>query len=152
MYHSQGSAYERDLSNHKMNLGGPSRSVYPICLAFDGTALKPGFEVDDRTKRVIRGSWDYDVDYIQANTDPKPEDLRGSIVTEAVVSYLTTLCNKVSMPVAVDYLTKAGITGTLMKEFFINTMLTCQLCLHCLDGVENVKNIVKYKHECSSIC
>lgn len=27
--------------------------VYPVCMAFDGTALKPGFEVYDRTKLVV---------------------------------------------------------------------------------------------------
>lgn len=116
MCHSQGSAYQKDLSNYKMNLGGPSRSVrqlvkgdFTISNGVIGKLLSTflqlingRFEVDDRTKRVIGGSRDYDVVYIKANPDPKPEDLRGSIVTEAAVSYLTTLCNKVSMPVAIN--------------------------------------------------
>jgi len=44
--------------------------VFPACLAMDGTALKPAFEVDDRTKRVVGGMKDYDLGFIKANPTP----------------------------------------------------------------------------------
>ena len=42
---------------------------------------------------------------------PYPKMLKGLIVTEPVVGSITTLDNKVPLPVSVDYTTKAEKTG-----------------------------------------
>ena len=45
-----------------------------------------------------------DIQFVKSNPSPSPEFLKKNVITEANVSFLTTLCDTVSMPVAVEYL------------------------------------------------
>lgn len=55
-----------------------------------------------------------DLDYIKKNPKPSPEHLKENIITEAIVSSLTSLDNFCSLPIAVDYATQSGKTGQTM--------------------------------------
>ena len=122
------------LTDKRMNLEGPSESVcakyqagytpesgvikplslghelmvIPCALANDGTVLKPAIEFDPRLKENIGLKTPVDINFVQRNPSPSPEYLKENIVTEAIVSSLTSLDNFCSLPVAVDYTTQSG--------------------------------------------
>jgi hypothetical protein len=92
--------------------------------------------VDDRTKRVVGGMEDYDLGFIKVNPTPTPEFIRANIISEVVVSYLTTLCNTISMPIATHFLAKAGKSGTFMKKMLHDNIICSQVCLNCLPSLD----------------
>jgi len=63
------------------------------------------------------------------------------VITEANVSFLTTLCDTVSMPVAVKYLTKTGKSGQDMLNMFAKQIDVLQSCKACLEKTRFVKLI-----------
>ncbi|XP_063412869.1 uncharacterized protein LOC134695518 [Mytilus trossulus] len=126
--------------------------VYPVSMAIDGTALKAAFEVDERTKKVVGCVDDYDIAYVKNNPNPSPDELKSKIVTEAVVFYLISICNKLSMPIAVYYLSKSGKTGIFMKELFLNSIMKCQICFNCLKGLQTQDGVIKEFGCCISVC
>lgn len=92
--------------------------VTPCAFANDGTSLKPAIEFDSRLKENVGLKFKVDLAYIKEHTDPSADDLRNNIITEAIVSSLTTLDNKFSLPCAVDYGTQKGKTGEAMANEF----------------------------------
>ena len=83
-----------------------------------GTALKPAIEFDSRLKVNVGLTTPVDPRYVLKTTSPSPYFLKENIVTEALVSFLTSLVNFGSLPVAVDYTPQAGKTGPHMAELF----------------------------------
>ena len=82
-----------------------------------------------------------------------PEFLRENIVTEAIVSSLTSLDNFCSLPVAVDYTTQRGKMGEAMAELFENHIRTLQACESCQKQAPDQHHILKYEQiHCSSYC
>ena len=61
-----------------------------------GQPLKPAIEFDVGLKFPV------DLDYIKRNPKPCPGDLKENIITEAIVSSLTSLDNFCPQPVSVD--------------------------------------------------
>ena len=102
--------------------------VIPRALANDGTALKPAIEFDSRIKENVGLKFKVDLDYIKKNPKPSPEHLKENIITEAIVSSLTSLDNFCSLPVAVDYATQSGKTGQTMTTIFEEYIKTLQAC------------------------
>ena len=94
--------------------------VIGAALENDGTALKPGIHFDDRVKKNVGLKQEVDLTFVKENPNPTPEFLKANILTEANVSFVTSLCNGVSMPIATNYFTKSGKTGEEMKDFFLN--------------------------------
>ena len=81
-------------------------TVFPCALVNDGTALKLAIEFNSRLKENVGLKTTVDIIYyVKANPSPSPEFLRENIVTEAIVSSLTSLDNFCSLPVAIDYTT-----------------------------------------------
>ena len=85
--------------------------MIPCAFANDGTALKPAIEFDQRLKENVGLAIKADLPYVKQNEIPSPEVLKESIITEAIVSSLTTLDNKCSLPCIIDYATQNGKTG-----------------------------------------
>ena len=85
--------------------------MFPVAIANDGTALKAGLRFDERIKRVVGLNVDVDLKFALDNPEPTSEFLKQAVVTEANVSFLTTLDNEVAMPCSVEYMSKAGKTG-----------------------------------------
>ena len=50
------------------------------------------------------------------------------MITEANVSFLSALCDNLSMPVAVEYMTKAGKTGPEVLDMLTRHVDVIQCC------------------------
>ena len=72
--------------------------VTPCVLANDGTALKPDFQFDRRTKKNAGPDFHVDVAYVHENPEPSPEYLSNHIITEVLVSSATLLDNSCDLP------------------------------------------------------
>ena len=92
--------------------------VFACCYSKDGTTLKASVEFDPVTKRNIGLTVPVDLNFVKEDDPPDPKMLQELIVTEAVLGSITMLDNKVSVPVPVDYTTKAEKTGENMEEMF----------------------------------
>lgn len=93
-------------------------TVFPSVYANEGTALKPGIEFDPREKKNVGLTVRTDIPFVRQNPHPTPEFLKTNIVTEVLVSSVTTLDNSTSLPCAVNYVSKAGKSGEEMKSPF----------------------------------
>ena len=109
-----------ETSNVQPFLETDSVKVIGVALENDGTALKPGIQFDDRVKKNVGLKQDVDLKFVKDNPNPTPEFLKANILTEANVSFVTSLCNGVSMPIATSYFTKSRKTGEEMNDFFLN--------------------------------
>ncbi len=87
----------------------PNLTMIPCAFGNDGMALKPAIEFDSRLKENIGLTTPVDLRYMQKK--PSRDFLKENIVTEALVSSLTSLDNFCSLPVAVRMST--GFTHTL---------------------------------------
>lgn len=75
----------------------PITKVFPVAIANDGTALKAGLRFDKHIKRVVGLNVDVDFAFTLANPDPTSEFLEQVVVTEANMSFLTTLDKEVAL-------------------------------------------------------
>ena len=126
--------------------------VYPCALANDGTSLKPSIEFDERLKTNVGLLFNVDFDYITENPVPDPHFLDENIVTEALVSSITSLDNEVSLPCAVEYSAKKGKTGEAMFEMFTRQVKVVQLCMECVKKGKFNENIITDDGICTSSC
>ena len=131
-----------ETSNVQPILETDAVKVIGVALENDGTALKPGIQFDDRVKKNVGLNQDVDLKFVKDNPNPTPEFLKTNILTEANVSFVTSLCNGLSMPIATSYFTKSGKTGEEMKDFFIEQTKTLQICKACLEKVRSDDNTV----------
>ena len=102
--------------------------VYPCVCSNDEAALKPAFEFSVGYKTNVGLSVTVDMDFIKANTPPDPKILSDLIITEAVVGNITSLDNKVSLPVSVAYSTKSGKSEGNLTKMFTNHIKILQMC------------------------
>ena len=111
-----------DMSNVPPFLETESVKVIGVAMENDGTPLKPGIQFDERMNKNVGLKQDVGIKFVRDNPNPTSQFLRESILTEANVSFITSLCNNLSMPVAVSYLTKSGKTGEdISEKFFPST-------------------------------
>lgn len=118
-------------SQPKSLIETPKLNVIPCPLANDGMALKPGIDCNSRLKGNIDLKTPVDIHYAKENPSPTLDYLNNDIVTEAIVSSLTSFDNFCSFPVAVDYCTQSGKIGQAMADLFrehIKTLQTCESC------------------------
>ena len=119
-------------------------TVFPCALANDGTALKPAIEFDSRLKENVGLKTTVDIIYyVKANPSPSPEFLRENLVTEAIVSSLTSLDNFCSLPVAINYTTQRGKTAEAMAKLFENHNKTLQACESCQNQAPDQHHILE---------
>ena len=125
----------------------------PCAYASDGTALKPAIEFDSRLKQNIGLAIKVDLSYVKKTIIPSPDELKKNIITEAIVSSLTTLDNKISLPCAVEYSTRKGKTGDAMCSSFKKQIKTHQICQPCQMKMHHQRNILKPDdNKCESFC
>lgn len=128
--------------------------VVPCALANDGTALKPSIQFDPRTKQNVGLTLNVDATFVQENPQPSPEFLSAHIITEALVSSVTTLDNSCSLPCAVEYVAKRGKTGEEMKNRFDTTCKLLHVCEACRNMVPSIENTMSLEgiNICDSAC
>lgn len=100
--------------------------VYPCCYSNDGTALKPAFEFDPVVKKDVGLTVPVDLDPLD------PQLVKELIVTEAVVGSITSLYDKISLPVSVEYTPKARKKDQSL-EMFTKHVKTLQICESCTE-------------------
>lgn len=119
----------------------PKAKVIGAAMQNDGTALQPGILFDEALKCNVGLTPKIDIQFVKKNPSPSPEFLNENVITEANVSFLTTLCDSVSMPVAVEYLTKTGKSGQDMLNMFAKQIDALQSCKACLEKTSSVELI-----------
>lgn len=140
-------------SEAKPLIATPKLTVIPCAFANDGTALKPAIEFDPRLKQNIGLTTPVDLRYALENPTPSPDYLKENIVTEAIVSSLTSLDNFCSLPVAVDYTSQGGKTGEFMVNFFQEHIKTLQTCESCQEKTPHRRHIISsLEPQCNSYC
>ena len=128
-------------------------TVYPCSLANDGTAIKPAIEFDERLKENVGLTFNLDIDYVRRNPKPSADFLKENLVTEAIVSSVTNIDNKCSLPCAVEYSTKSGKTAESCHNMFIEQVKILQTCKSCHNRASSSKNILgKCFQQCQSFC
>lgn len=100
-------------------------NIYGAVLQNNGTALQPEIQFDDIQKRNVGVKTKVDLKFVKENPSPTPEFLKENVITEANVSLLTSLSNSITMPVAVEYMTKSGKDGIGMVNCLRNKFLSC---------------------------
>ena len=63
------------------------------------------------------------------DSPPDPQMLYEKVVTEAVVSSIAIINNKMSLPVTVDYFPKSRRKGNALTEVFMQHLRILQMCL-----------------------
>jgi hypothetical protein len=111
----------------------PSIKVFGAVMQNDGTALQPGILFDEGLKCNVGLKTKVDLQFVKDNPSPVATFLKSDVITEANVSIVTTLCDTISMPMAVEYVTKAGKTGEDMLEMFANQIESLQCCQACVE-------------------
>ena len=73
------------------------------------------------------------LDFVKEHDPPDPQMLKELIITEAVVGAITSLDEKISLPVSVEYIPKAGKTGQALEKMFTKHVKTLQMCESCTE-------------------
>lgn len=97
----------------------------------DGTALEPDILFDEGLKCNVDLKAMVDLQFIKENHSSNVAFLKQNVITEANVSIITTHCDTISMPVTVEYMTKAGKTGENMLSMFTSQIESLQCCNTC---------------------
>ena len=118
----------------------------------DGTALKPGLEFDARQKRIVGLTNVVDCKFVRDHPKPDPQEIKKKLVTSAEVTFITSIDNSSTMPVAVHYLPKS-VSGEEVLSQMTETAKTVQTCERSLNKQSTVNHIVKHElANCSSQC
>ena len=96
-------------------------------LSNNGNPLKPAIEFDSQFKRNVGLDVDVDYNYVRDNPTPSPEFLKNHLVTEVLVSSVTTLDNQTSMPTIAEYVPKTGKTGENLSASFLRNIIALQV-------------------------
>lgn len=127
-------------------------TVFPCSYSNDGTALKAAVEFDPVSKTNVGLTCTVDSSFVKKNSPPDPEMLYDKIVTEAVVGSLTSIDNKVCLPVSVDYFPKSGKTGAALTDLFMKYLRLLQMCESCTLKTESRQLIISDYSNCKSFC
>ena len=138
----------------KVNLctDSPQLNLIPCVLSTDGNALKPSIEFDSRLKTCVELDIPVDIAFIEKNPKITPEFLQNHIVTEVLISSVTTLDNAISFACSLEYIPKAGKTGEIVKEKSLSQIRTLQMCNCCQEITKVDSHIIEYSDVCSSRC
>lgn len=150
----------RDLVLTYLKLAERSPSCKPFyqnavvkTFASAGNPLKPAIEVDRRYKVCVGLNREVDNQFLDDHSNIDAEFLNKNIITEVVVSSLTTLDNVTSLPVATHYFPKSGKTEADIRSFIYSLVKSLQTCENCIqhiradDLVFNNENV-----NCNRIC
>ena len=140
-------------SHVKPILENPTIFLIPCTLATDGLSLKPGLQFDRRLKELVGLVFPVTHRYVKDNAEPDPTVLRDSFVVEANAVVITTLDNKLSLPVGNGYNSKK-VDGDAAKSRVMTRAKQLQICLNCLfTFTETQMNVITSSgDECVSHC
>ena len=127
-------------------------TVFACCYSSNRTAFKASVEFDPVTKRSIGLIVPVDQNFVKEHDPADPKMLKELIMTETVVGSITTLDNKVSLPVSVHYTAKAEKTGENMEEMFTKHVKTLQMCKSSTEEAEASNLIIEASPVCESYC
>lgn len=128
----------------------PVIKVFGTPIENDSTALKTWIQFDENQNVNVGLKDRVNIRFVTANPAPKPDFVRDNVVTEANVTYLSTIDNNFAMPVSVDYKPKAGKTGEEMKEQFLKQVAMIQTCHNCIKAATSSELILN--EEVINIC
>ena len=100
-------------------------------------------QFDDIQKRNVGVKTKVDLKFVKENSSPTPEFLKENVITEANVSLLTSLSDSITMPGAVEYMTKSGKDGIGMLNLFTKQVSVLQCCKACVEKTPSVECISK---------
>ncbi|VDH93896.1 Hypothetical predicted protein [Mytilus galloprovincialis] len=129
--------------------------VIGLTMANDGTALKPSILYDEHQKVNVGLKDTASLDFVRKNSNPDPDFLRQNVVTDAAdITYISTIDNNISLPVAVTYKPKSGKTGEDIKSQFLYEVCIVQTCLRCLQQATSMRHILHKDSvsNCNSSC
>ena len=81
-----------------------------------------------------------------------PKYLNDNIITEVVVSSLTTMDNCMSLPVATHYVTKKQKMGADVKKFLYSPTKAVQICHQCQGQMKCSDHILSEENVCLKTC
>ena len=114
-----------------------------VACANDSTALKPGIQYDEKQHINVGLTEPISHAFVVENPTPNADFLKARIVTEVNVTFVTTLDNRVSMPVAISYKPRTGKTGDNLKDQFISEIQQLQTCHACINRAVGYKHILR---------
>ena len=126
--------------------------VYPWFYSNDGMALKHGIEFDGVSNTNVGLSVTVDIDFIKANTPPQPKMLSDLLITEVMVRSITSLNNKMSLPVSVVYSIKSAKSGGNLTKLFTDYIKILQMCETCTKLAKSDDLIINDSSFCCSYC
>ena len=126
--------------------------LFPCVLRNDGNALKPSIEYDPWLKENVGLTVDIDVEFVKKNKNVTPKVIRENIVTEVVISAVTTIVNEVSLPCVVEYKSRSGKMGDAMAKSWSDRIKILQLCESCQESTTAEEHILKDFLKCKSKC
>lgn len=131
----------------------PNLRTIPVSLATDGIAIKPGLQFDTRVKNLVGLLFPVDLDYVRMNLSPEPETLKTAFVTEVNCEIVTSLDNRLSLPVGLEYSGKR-VSGEDKADTIMKWVKQLQICLRCLiQYIPTDMNVIAYLGEsCTSHC
>ena len=115
------SLFHLNVLNHNPEEGStplPSNSkllVYPCCYSNGGTALTLAVELNSLKKRNVGLTVPMDKNFVKEHDPTNPPILKELIVTEAVTGSVSSVDDKISLPVSVEYTMKTGKTGESLE-------------------------------------
>lgn len=134
-------------------LRNKSQLLIPAALATDGLSLKPGLQFDRRVKELVGLIFPVDLNYVKNNPVPDPNEMRKAFVVEANSAVVTTLDNKLSLPLGNDFSPK-GLNGNDIQNRIDTRVKQLQICLHCLLSSSETRGnvILSSGANCSRYC
>ena len=127
-------------------------TVFPYSYRNDGTAIKAAVEYDSVSKTNVGLPCPVDSSIIRENSPPDPQMLYDKIVTEEVVGSITTIGNKMPLPITVDYFSKSGKTGDALTELFMQHLRILQMCQLCTIKAKSDRLTISDYSNCVSFC
>ena len=127
--------------------------VIPVFIAKDAMQIKPGFSFDENQKRIIGSTLKIDYNYVSENPFPDTETLKAHMVQECEVLCITSADKSISVPYAVNHLTKS-MSGEETEAKMVNEAKQTEVCLHHLEnGLISIENsVITNSEKCNSVC
>ena len=116
--------------------------------------MKPAIQFDERYKVNVGLKESVSLDFVQNNQYLSKDILQENLVCEALVSSVTSLDNKPSLPMAIYYVGKKGKTGENMMSLLTEQAQIIQICLECTMLSKPHNMIIRYDevNNCQSSC
>ena len=94
----------------------------PSLLSNGNNALKSAIEFNLYKEQNIGLNVKVNYEFLSKNPEPSLEYLKNNIITEVVVTSVTTLDNTASLSCGIEYVPKKGKLGGNTEKFFIETI------------------------------